>query len=268
MDKIILYGIPEISKEEFVRDSFSENFLNLGFKKLHIQKKFPDCYAIDLRNDRNIEVYIEFEYEAGNFIKHHHINQMEKDKRYIVMCWLPTGKEKIPSDIEVIILSEYPRIEVLSPDEVKNNIIIPNVLYKAIGFDPSFVEGKSVDIFNKVSCFITDNVFKGDFLPKGSIITLFHKNYFIGEFTVQKYTKLDRPPNTDYEINLYNILSFPITYVKDLKDEMKYFTSFITFTKFQKYMPQVPCAILNKNLSHGVTNLEYKDIQNIRSYRT
>lgn len=265
MEKIILTGIPEKSKEEFVRDAFSQHSIKLGFKKLHIQKKFPDCHAIDLRNNRNREVYIEFEYEAGNFIKHGHPKKMKKNECYIIMCWLPTGKEKIPKNVEIITLSEDPRIKVLSPDDIIKTIIVPDVLYRAIGFDPSFVDGKSVDIFSKISCFVTNNIFKDNFLPTGSIITLFHKNYFIGEFTVQKYIKLDRPPNNDYEFNLYRILSYPITYVKDLKKDT-FFKSFITFTDFKKYIPQVPCNILNKNFSHGVTNLTYEDIQKIRSY--
>lgn len=266
MKKIILNGIPEKSKEEFVRDAFSQNSFELGFTKLHIQKKFPDCHAIDLRNKRNKEVYIEFEYEAGNFIKHGHLNKIEKNKQYLVMCWLPTGKEKVPKNIEVITLSEDPRIEVLSPDEVKKNIIIPDVLYKAIGFDPSFVEGKSIDIFNNINCFVTNNIFKDNFLPTGSIITLFYKNYFIGEFTTQKYIKLNRSPSNGYECNLYSLLSYPITYVMNLNKD-NFYKSFITFTDFKKYTPQVPCNILNKKFSHGVTNLTYEDIQKIRSYK-
>lgn len=265
MKRIILTGLPEISQEEFVRDAFSQNSLELGFKKLHIQKKFPDCHAIDLRNDRNKEIYIEFEYEAGNFIKHNHLNQIENNKEYLVMCWLPNGKERIPKNIEVIVLSEDPRIEVLSPDEVKKNIFIPNVLYRAIGFDPSFIEGKSIDIFKYINCFVTNNIFKDNYLPKDSIIILFNKKYFIAELRVENYMKLERKPINEYEKSLYTFLSYPITYSNNLNP--KFYKSFISYTNFKKYIPQVPCDILRKNFSHGVTNLSYQEVQKIRSYR-
>ncbi|MEG0309196.1 MAG: hypothetical protein RR636_14735 [Clostridium sp.] len=267
MDKIILTGIPEISKEEFVRDAFSEKSLYFGFRKLHIQKKFPDCTAIDLRNGRNKEVFIEFEYLAGNFIHHNHLEKVDPHHDYIVICWLPTGKEKIPSNIEVIVLSEYPNVIVHSPDDILKNISPPNVLFKAMGFNPSFVEGKSIDIFSRVSCFVTNNTFKNDYLPEDSIVVLYNKKFFIGEFRVLNYIRLPRKPQSDYEKILYNLLSYPITFIKNIT-EKDYYKSFIAFDNFRKYPLQVPCSILNINLSNGgATNLSYNDIQTIRCYK-
>lgn len=268
MKELPIVGNPEKSKEEFVRHAFSKYADQLGFRICNIQKKFPDCTAIDMRNNRYQEVYIEFEYTAKNFINHGHINQMEEGKEYIVICWLSTGMDiLISQNIKVICLSDNPKIKVIPPEVLKRTYNKNyNILYRAMAFNSNFIYGKSINIFNDVSLFVTNNTLKDDLLPIDSIIVLFEKNYFVGEFTVVSYHKLDREPSSQYEKDLYNILSYPVTFVNDMANEHRFFKSYIGFKDFKKYNP-IPCAIINKKLSHGVTNLSFEDYQIIIGQR-
>lgn len=267
LKNITFYGNPEKSKEEFVRHIFSNCAKQLGFIILNIQKKFPDCTAIDCRHGINRIVNIEFEYAANNFITHGHRSQMDPSKDYIIVCWLDTGKEVIPTDIEVISLSTHPRIEVLPPSVACSSLSSTNILYRAIAFDPKFIGGKPINFFEKISVFVTNNIFKNDYLPTGSIIVLFTKSFFVGEFEVVHYHKLDRPPSSDYEKNLFDILSFPVTFKSNIVNNQNYFKSYIAFKNFRQYNPPSHCSLIGKNLSHGVTSLTMEDLLIIRGQR-
>ena len=56
----------------------------LGFVVTRIQSEFPDCEALRLVDeDRCQRVWIEFEYESRNFLKHlHDVNGCD-----LIVCW-------------------------------------------------------------------------------------------------------------------------------------------------------------------------------------
>ena len=73
----------------------------LGFVVTRIQSEFPDCEAMRLVNeDRWQRVWIEFEYESRNFLKHMH----EASGCDIIVCWRHNWPD-CPEGIEVVELS-------------------------------------------------------------------------------------------------------------------------------------------------------------------
>jgi hypothetical protein len=72
----------------------------LGFVVLHIQKAFPDCEALrEVGEDMWQRVFIEFEYESLNFVKHGH----DASKCDIIVCWKHNWPE---CPLEVVELSK------------------------------------------------------------------------------------------------------------------------------------------------------------------
>ena len=265
-----VYIRPEIGKEESVRHLFSIFADKLGFIILNIQKSFPDCTAIDNRNDRNVQVNIEFEYEAQNFIIHGHDKQMIDSEEYIIVCWDSKGIARIPSNIEVIVLSEKKFIKFkeyenfFKPDYEKPQ-------YRIIGYSTEMANGLTFAEFENTKIFRTNIKFKDDILPRGSVIILYQKGWLIGEFTVASYIYLPNPPETEYEKNIYQLMSFPVTIDPNPLETMKYYDwlkGHIIYTNFKLYDPPVNFSILKRNMSRGGSILlSFDELQLIRGRR-
>ena len=266
--KKITYVKPEIGKEEFVRHIFSMYANKLGFEILNIQKAFPDCTAIDLRNGKNNKVLIELEYEAQNFILHGHQEQMIDNEQHIVICWSSKGIDLIPSNVEVIVLSEdkYKIVIVDYPEIYANDIDKPQ--YRVIGYNTHFAGGQPFSAFENTKIFRTNIKFKDDYLPKGSVIVLYEKGWLIGEFTVEKYVYIDKPPKTKHEKKLYDLVSFPITIDETPLIYDVWLKGHIIYTYFKVYDPPVNFAILKRNMSRGSSIiLCFDELQLIRGKR-
>jgi hypothetical protein len=263
--KKVIYARPEIGKEEFVRHIFSLYAKDLGFEILNIQKAFPDCEAIDLRNNGKRKVFIEFEYEAQNFVLHGHGEQMFEEAEHVVVCWSGKGIDLVPSTVEVIVLSdkkygieiaEYPEVGLKETEKPQ---------YRIIGYNTEVAGGKEFSVFENTKMFRTNIKFKDDFLPKGSVIVLYERGWLIGEFTVASYIYIERPPKTTYEETLYQLVSYPVTIDTNPLKYGKWLKGHIIYTDFKVYDPQVDFDILERNMSRGGSLvLTFDELQMIR----
>ena len=262
--KKIVYVKPEIGQEEFARHIFSLYSKELGYEIINIQKKFPDCTAIDIK--RNKIIQIELEYEAGNFISHDHDKQMKPDEEYLVVCWSDKGSEQVrKKGIRVISLKNLLDIEFAEvPDTIEQQIEKP--LYRIIGYNSTFALGKDFSDFESVKIFRTNIKFKENYLPKGSVIILYEKEKLIGEFTVMKYLYIEKAPESEYEKNLYQLLTYPVSINDDPTSNLEQWTKgHIIYTNFRVYDPPVPFAILQRNMSRGGSvNVTFEEYRKIR----
>ena len=259
---------PELGKEEFVRHLFSKHAYDLGFEIINIQKAFPDCTAIDLRDNNNGKVYIEFEYEAQNFIRHGHEEQMQKDYKYIVVCWSGKGIDLIPSTIETIVLSDKKyKIDIKDyPVQANNEYDTPQ--YRIIGYNTNMASGLSFSAFENTKIFRTNIKFKEDRLPKGSVIVLYEQGWLIGEFTVEKYVYIENPPKTKREKHFYKLVGYPITIDDNPLDFYNWLKGHIIYTGFKVYDPPVNFSLLDRNMSRGGSIiLSFDELMLIRGKR-
>jgi hypothetical protein len=217
MKKHVVYARPEEGLEEFTRHLFSMYSMEIGFEIIKIQKRFPDCTAIDTRKGNKL-VHIELEYEAGNFLYHGHDKQLcelPQGVDCIVVCWTDKGSSPIRKmGIEVISLKDVLNI-VIAPIGLENIPPPEKPLYRIIGYNPKFASGKYFSDFENVKIFRTRIKFKNNHLPKGSIIILYEKGKLIGEFTIIKYIWIERPPKSGYEKELYRLLTYPVSMSAD-----------------------------------------------------
>lgn len=266
MRKKVEYAKPEDGQEEFVRHIFSKNAKELGFEIIKIQKAFPDCTALDIRNGRNKVVHIELEYRAGNFIRHGHDQQMKPGEEYLVVCWQPEGRNLIPAHIECIVLQDTMyNFEIRDPEldypfSVEEH---EKPIYCVLPFVTS-VAGRPFEQFENVTMFRNNHRFEGKRLPKSSVIVLKENNMLIGEFTVLAYHYIEKPPETEYEKQLYALINYPVTIVDDVLAE-DWIRGHIVYTDFKVYRPSVPASILTR-FSNGYRNANIKreELQIIR----
>jgi hypothetical protein len=262
------YIRPEIGKEEFVRHLFSLYAGALGFEILNIQKVFPDCTAIDLRDNGKKRVYIEFEYEAQNFILHGHREQMAKGANYIVVCWSPKGIDLVPKTVEVMVLSdkrhgieisEYPEEDLAEAEKPQ---------YRIIGYKTEVAGGLPFAFFENVKMFRTNIKFKGNYLPRGTVLVLYEKGWLIGEFTVESYIHIRRPPKTRSERRFYELVSYPVTIDSNPLEFDRWLKGHIIYSDFKVYDPPVNFDILKRNMSHGGSViLTFNELQMIRGQK-
>jgi hypothetical protein len=263
--KKIIYLRPEIGKEEFVRHIFSLYAQDLGFEILNIQKAFPDCTAIDRRDNGKRKVYIEFEYEAQNFILHGHNGKLDARASYIVVCWSSKGIDLVPTSVEVIVLSEKRYGIEISEYPEENLEEAEKPLFRIIGYNTEFAAGLPFTYFENVKMFRTNIKFKDNCLPRGSVIVLYEKGWLIGEFTVESYFHINKPPKTRSEQRFYELVSFPVTIDNNPLEFDRWLKGHIIYSDFKVYDPPVNFDILKRNMSHGGSvNLTFDELQMIR----
>ena len=254
--------------EESVRHIFSLHAKDLGFEILNIQKSFPDCTAVDLRAEPVKEVDIELEFDASNFVLHGHKEQLLPNREYIIVCWTSRNRKGIPPDIEIIALEDI--FEIVSPTEKAIAATIEKPLYRIISYNPQ-KNNQPIEIWEEIKIFRTNARFKGNLLPKGSVIVLHSKGKLVGEFTVAKYHYIENPPSTKREKEFYRLSAFPIGFSHDplIVKNNDWLSGHIVYYNFKKYDPPVPIAILKKNLSgYGYAKLNYEELQLIRGKRS
>ncbi|MFD1357656.1 hypothetical protein ACFQ4X_07035 [Fictibacillus halophilus] len=268
--KKVLYARPELGQEEFTRHLFSIYANDLGFEIINIQKKFPDCTAVDLRDGKNRIVNIELEYHAGNFISHGHLNQLEEGETCIVICWSGKGIQFIPSHIEVIFLSDKKYgFEIRDPYldlKIEESGVTQEPLYRVISYVSQEAGGRSFEEFERVSMFRTNVKFSNNELPKGSVIVLREHNRLVGEFTVISYHWFERPPKTDYEKRLYELTTFPVT-INDTYQDVHFENwtkGHIMYTDFKLYDPSVNFSILDRSKYERNFYIKFEELQKIR----
>ncbi len=262
-----LESIIQPVSEESVRHLFSLHSKELGFEILNIQKAFPDCTVIDLRKSPAKEVDVEFEFDALNFVLHGHKDQLLPNREYIIVCWTLRSRKGIPPEIEIIALEDM--FEIVSPIEREIVTVIEEPVYRIISYNPQ-KHRRSIEIWEEIKIFRTNAKFKGNKLPKGSVIVLHSKGKLVGEFTVAKYHYIEKPPSTKREKEFYRLTAFPVGFSHDplIKKSDDWLKGHIVYYNFKKYDPPVPLALLNKNLSgYGYKNLDYEELQLIRGKR-
>lgn len=264
-EKRITYTTPERGKEEFVRHIFSMFANDLGFEITNIQKSFPDCTAIDCRHEGKEQIFVEFEYEAHNFVKHGHDDQMLENERYIVVCWSGKGIDLLPPTVEVIVLSD-PKYNIEIQEYPYNHSIkSEKPLYRIIGYNTNMAGGLSFPHFENTRIFRTNIRFKNKYLPKGSVIVLYEKGWLIGEITVEEYIHIDREPKSKYEKELYSLVRYPVTIDEAPLEYDDWLKGHILYTNFKIYDPPVNFNILARNMSRGGSlNLSFNELQKIR----
>jgi hypothetical protein len=253
--------------EESVRHLFSLHAKDLGFEILNIQKTFPDCTAIDLREEPAKEVDIEIEFDSSNFISHGHKEQMLQNREYKIVCWTSRNRNGIPPNVEIIELEDKFKIVSKVEKDIASNIEEP--IYRIISYNHE-KNGQPIEIWEEIKIFRTNTKFKDNMLPKGSVIVLHSKGKLVGEFTVAKYHYIENPPSNRKEKKFYELSAFPIgfSHQPSNRKNCDWLRGHIVYYNFRKYDPPVPLAILGKKLSgFGRRNLSHEELQMIRGKR-
>lgn len=274
MKTIQLYESLKIGREEFTRNLFSLYSKELGFEIIEIKKRFPDCIAIDKRNNRNQKVAIELEEKAENFFKHghdKHINNLDLD--CLVVCWDDSGSELLKQlNIEVICLRKLKTIkfEFINEPIIEYDSSEVEPEYLIMFYKSSQAEG-TINYYQDLKVFRTNsfNNRKRD-IPKNSKILLREDKQFIAEFTVQKFVRIEEKPKTEYEKKIYDLISYPIGSSENpnLDLDSDWCKGHLIYSSLRIFDPPIPLKnikIFNtRNLSHGspmvLTRKEYLGI--------
>ncbi len=272
MKKKTIYCRPEEGKEEFVRHLFSRHAEEWGFEILNIQKKFPDCTAIDKRKTEERIVNIEFEYSAKNYDVHGHDSRMLKNPT-IIVCWNKNATN-IKGVKEIISLKEkqygidikkYPKE--ISTDDSENN----QPKYYVLNYNPKYAGEREIEEWVNVNCFRvnpgegTSNKFAGN-LPAGSKILLHQAGKIVAGFTVVRYVIIEPPSRTQEKefFKLYaQLMNYPTTLYTSNEKEHKneYWSGHIFYTDFfifERACPKYnmgPRAVVRK-----LTETEYDNL--------
>jgi hypothetical protein len=279
MNKIKVIGIPADSQEEFVKFAFISHADKLGFIISKTQVRFPDCTARDMwpedkYNTYSKIVYVEFEYIAENFIAHGHDRQMQHGEHYIVVCWLDRGKNKLPTGVEVITLSNV--IEAVSLPAF-NSLAKPEVY--VVPYNSKKNKGYLFTIFKSANIFRTNQKLGHQLqlpdgslirnLPDGSIIVIYEDKYLVGEFTVEHYEWIEQEPKTKVEKQIYELLS-TVNYLPSSKQD-PWAKGHIKYNNLFLYSPKVPFSVGLPNelmSSGGIKKIDFNKLKNIRDKTT
>lgn len=214
MKKIDFYG--DINEELGVVMAFSKLHESLGFSKLvPSSSKGFDIASIEYNG---IDVTVEFEYISSNFILHDYPNNVEPDRKYVVVWWegdwgLATAlKEDYDAELyDIIKLRKY--------ISIKQNIVSENheePLYVILSYNLKCTDNKDFGEWAFSNCYrtSTDSIipkFAKDSLPNGSKVLFYQNGYIIGGYTVVRYEVIDLP-QTKKEWDLYKkLFDYPIS---------------------------------------------------------
>ncbi len=215
MEKIKLYS--NVREEQGVVMAFTKIHEFLGFPKL-VMASARGLDINDIEYEKNgikERVAVEFEYVSSNFVAHGHVNQLDINKKCIVVCW--------KNDVNLV--SVYPKykIEVIELekyfDVVPDEKIISNneVKYHLIMFVRDEAANYSFNDFAKVNLFRLPkrNIAKGD------RVLIREADHIVGGFDVVNYFNIEMP-QTDKEWELYqNLTSYPVSLYFDSVEDLK-----------------------------------------------
>ncbi len=207
----------------------NEKGVEVLFSKIHDQLGFPriDNPAtsgfdmediIYIKNEKPFTVTVEFEYESRNFLTHGHPFEMEKGKKYVLVCWEDN------CNIRKAMFREH-RKELFDVIELKDHVTLEQKYYDSKQDDEEKV-GYILLSYNKkmayydfsawqhVHCFRVKTTeghrkFAKDHLSRGTKALFAQEGYIIGGFTVVRYEVIDCP-RTRSEKELYKkLMDYP-----------------------------------------------------------
>lgn len=217
--KLDIYS--EVKEEVGVIMIFTKIHDVLGFPKLVMSS--ARGFDIDDIEYKGKNVTLEFEYDSRNFIRHGHVEKMQEEKEYVVVCWNDDCNiKKIVKDTynkkihEVIELRDYVSIRnnEFKTDPEKTKYIVLN-------YNPSNADDRAFSEWSNSNLYRLDSKFADDHIPSGSKVLIKQGKYIIGGFNIVRYERIKKP-TSEYEWNLYKSLTdYPVSmFINDIK-EMK-----------------------------------------------
>jgi hypothetical protein len=204
------------------------------FTKMHNELGFPKLvmssargFDIDSIEYKGRDVILEFEYNSRNFISHGHVEKMEDDKAYVVVCWNDDCnlKKTLKDDYgkklyEVIELRDYVTIKDNNIEEKKEEI-----KYIILNYNPKFADNRAFSEWNNSNLYRLNSKFADDHIPRGSKVLIKQDNYIVGGFDVVRYERIKKP-TSQYEWNLYKSLTdYPVSmFINDINEMKNDFT--------------------------------------------
>lgn len=265
-------------QEEFVRHLFSIYASKIGFEIIQIQKRFPDCIAIDKRNGRNEIVYVELEDDSMNFIYHGHNTQVQSvSHKCICVCWNNSNsiavRNCVPGrQIEVVSLQELPNItfELIEPPTSENKLLQEKKII-VMYYNTRLNSNIDISFYQNINLYTTNslNNLKNNSIPKGSKIIFIENNEFIAELTVEKYVYIEERPNNEKERLLYELATYPNGELAEPNLENDWNKSHVIYSNFRVFNPKVFREFIpnlrEKQLPKGggftyITEEQYNDI--------
>lgn len=270
--KIDFYG--DIQGEAGVIMAFSKIHEELGFSKL--TPSTARGFDIDSIEYNGQDVTVEFEYLSSNFIVHKHQAQMNKNRKYVVICWEDDCGlvAKLKKDFGKNL---YDLIEIREYVSIKNNMPSSNVAeepkYAILAYNPTQAGGKDFSAWTFSHCYRvkTSNKnpkFAYDNLPAGSKILFYQSGYIIGGFTVVRF-EIIKKPNTEREWALYKKLTdYPASLFTVTIEEYKsdWFRGHIFYTDFfdrRDFKIKLTHYTKKKMSYHGKINLTREEYYRI-----
>lgn len=264
MKKIDFYG--NITEELGVIMAFSKIHENLGFTKL--VPSSSRGFDIDSIDYNGIDVTLEFEYLSENFILHGHQNNMNDDRKYVVVCWedniglvTKLNEEYGKYLYDIIEMRKYVNVKI----DINEEDACEEPKYVVLSYNPEKADKLDFGEWAFTNCFRTSTSiytpkFAGDILPPGSKILFYQNGYIVGGFTVVRYEVIDEP-KTKREWELYaKLTNYPITlFNMSIEEHKEYYSrGHIFYTDFfdiRDFKVKLSNFIDKKMSNHGKINL-------------
>lgn len=262
-------------KIDFYGDIQSEAGVIMAFSKIHeelgLSKLIPSTakgFDIDSIEYNGQDVTVEFEYLSSNFILHKHQAQMDKKRKYVVICWeddcgLVT---RLRNDFGKNL---YGLIEIRNYVNIKSNVRPVNAAeeprYAILAYNPVQAGGKDFSAWTFSHCYrVTTSSknpkFANNNLPAGSKILFYQNGYVVGGFTVVRF-EIIKKPKTKREWVLYKKLTdYPASLFTVSIEEYKadWLSGHIFYTDFfdiRDFKIKLMHFIKKKMSYHGKINL-------------
>ena len=204
------------------------------FTKIHSELGFPKLvmssargFDIDSIEYKGKKVTLEFEYDSRNFIRHGHVEKMEDDKEYVVVCW------DNDCNLKKLVKNNYNKkiydvIELRDYVSIKNNEIEDQkveIKYIILNYNPKYADNRAFSEWSNSNLYRLDSKFANDHIQSGSKVLIKQGDYIVGGFDVVRYEKIKKPEN-DYEWNLYKSLTdYPVSmFINDINEMKNDFT--------------------------------------------
>jgi len=207
----------------------NENAMIMAFSKIHDKIGFPEICTpsttgfdiediIYEKNGKKQVVTIEFESVSKNFINHNHHLVMEKNKKYVLVCWDDNcniqnklKKEHHKKLYDVIDLKNFVEEDKSQRELITDTSDEPKHLllsYNKAMASYSFSAWKQVNCF-RVRTTENHKKFAKDFLPRGSKILFAQDGYLVGGFTVARYEVIDCPKTKNEKALYKKLMDYP-----------------------------------------------------------
>jgi len=208
-----------VKNEAGVVMAFSKIHDKIGFPK--IGSPSPRGFDIEdiiyEKNGKKHLVTVEFEYKSQNFILHKHHLQMEKGKKYVLICWennfdIAKTLEKSHQELfDIIELSKFVDTETKLENQVDDSLEDPGYIIlsystKHAGYD--FSSWKDVHCF-RVKTHETHKKFSKDHIAPGTKVLFAQDGYIVGGFTIERYAVIDCPKTKNEKLIYKTLLDYP-----------------------------------------------------------